>query len=168
VRLRRWREPVLAAARGGGSWGSLWCVVQGGGARLGGRGPEALGPGAVAGARLPGSGGTRRRSCTGARHPVEGQARWGAPPGRRWRGRDVRRPEEERARWPVGEGARLPRWRRRLSRWRRRERGGGDGSRGIGERTTREFYFGARRQDLWRRAPVHVGAASAGGRQRGR
>jgi hypothetical protein len=29
------------------------------------------------------------------------------------------------------------------------------------EETMRDFYSGARRQDLWRRAPVHVGATSA-------
>jgi hypothetical protein len=45
---------------------------------------EALGPGAVAGARLPGSGGGgRHRSCTGAR----------------WRGRGMRQLEDEQARW---------------------------------------------------------------------
>jgi hypothetical protein len=148
------------------------------GGKVAGRGSRAGGGGGGEAARQWGGGAPPKlhgRAVEGPGHAAAGgrAGALGGPLGRRWRGRGVRRPEEERAWWPE-ERACGGRWAsarggwRRLPRWRTWLRAGGDESRRIGERTTREFYSGARRQDLWRRAPVHVGAASAGGRQRGR
>jgi hypothetical protein len=69
-----------------------------------------------------------------------------------------------RARWPAGARAvARARWQaaeEESARWQERAVEKKRPGRALKE-TARNFYSGARRQDLWRRAPVHVGAASA-------
>jgi hypothetical protein len=116
------------------------------------RGTAVEGAGACGGAGGGGGGRAGARGL-GAGAPGQGagaRARW--PPGRRWSVRAVACGGGERARSPVEIAA--------VENTERPTR--------VLEETMRDFYSGARRQDLWRRAPVHVGAASAGGRQRDR
>jgi hypothetical protein len=80
------------------------------------------------------------RRAAGDGPPVQGG---GAPPGAR---------AVARARWQAA-AEESTRWQERAVEKKRPGR--------ALKETTRNFYSGARRQDMWRRAPVHVGAASA-------
>jgi hypothetical protein len=123
---------AAAAARDGGGGSVRWGTACGEDGGVRGRAARA-----GCGARVTG------RRCRGG--------------GRRWdAARDARSGRPGRARWQERGGKR----RRRRARgedcagWEKRP------GRALKE-TTRNFYSGARRQDLWRRAPVHVGATSA-------
>jgi hypothetical protein len=99
---------VLAAARGGGSWGSLWCVVQGTGARWRcrgrWRGRGLVGRSRARGSRARGGGGGEAAGQWG-RAPSELHGR--APPGRGAdaMGRAARSPVEGPGRAVAGGGA---------------------------------------------------------------
>jgi hypothetical protein len=143
---------AAAAARDGG--GESWSVRRGCGERR-----RRCGVGRAAAAALQGAGRWFLVRDDGGGAGTGRPCRGGAPvTGRRCRGAG-RRPG--RARWPAraravasGGGERAVVAGKIASVEKKRP------TRALKE-TMRDFYSEARRQDLWRRAPVHVGASSA-------